>query len=63
MKISEEKRLEKRQRHFIMGLALLVLLCIGVSVAEFHTEPKLPRPKIGMIMRGTKDQDGWDKVQ
>ena len=42
---------------------LLVLLCIGVSVAEFHTEPKLPRPKIGMIMRGTKDQDGWNKVQ
>ncbi|MBE6093904.1 MAG: BMP family ABC transporter substrate-binding protein [Schwartzia succinivorans] len=63
MKISEEKRLEKRQRHFIMGLALLVLLCIGVSVAEFHTEPKLPRPKIGVIMRGTKDQDGWNKVQ
>lgn len=63
MKISEEKRLEKRQRHFILGLALLILLCIGVSVAQFHTEPRQSRPKIGMIMRGSKDQDGWNKVQ
>ena len=63
MKISEEKRLEKRQRHFILGLALLILLCIGVSVVQFHTEPRQSRPKIGMIMRGSKDQDGWNKVQ
>ena len=40
MKLSEEKRLETRQRHFIMGLACLILLCIVVSVAEFHTAPK-----------------------
>ena len=63
MKISEEKRLETRQRHFIMGLACLILICIGVSVAQFHTEPRQTRPKIGMIMRGSKDQDGWNKVQ
>jgi basic membrane protein A len=63
MKLSEEKRLEKRQRHFVMGIALLVLLCIVVSVAEFHTAPKQSRPKIGMIMRGAKDEDGWNKVQ
>ncbi len=63
MKISEEKRLEARQRHFILGLACLLLLCIVVSVAEFHTAPKLPRPKIGMIMRGARDEDGWNKVQ
>ena len=44
MKVAEEARLEKRQRRFIMGLAVLILLCIVVSVAEFHTEPKLPRP-------------------
>ena len=63
MKVAEEARLEKRQRRFIMGLAVLILLCIVVSVAEFHTEPKLPRPKIGLIMRGAKDEDGWNKVQ
>ena len=63
MKLSEEKRLETRQRHFIMGLACLILLCIVVSVAEFHTAPKMPRQKVGMIMRGAKDEDGWNKVQ
>ena len=63
MNRSDEKRLETRQRHFIMGVALLVLLCIVVSVAEFHTVPKQSRPKIGMIMRGSKDEDGWNKVQ
>ena len=63
MNVSEEKRLETRQRRFIMGIALLILLCIGVSVAEFHTVPKQSRPKIGMIMRGSKDEDGWNKVQ
>ena len=60
---SDEKRLEKRQRHFIMGVALLVLICIVVSVAEFHTAPKQSRPKIGLVMRGAKDDDGWNKVQ
>ena len=44
MNRSDEKRLETRQRHFIMGVALLVLLCIVVSVAEFHTVPKQSRP-------------------
>ena len=60
---SDEKRLEKRQRRFIMGVALMVLLCIVVSVVEFHTVPKQPRPKIGLVMRGAKDDDGWNKVQ
>ncbi len=63
MKLSDEARLAKRQRHFIMGLSCLLLLCILVSVAEFHTAPKTPRQKIGLIMRGAKDQDGWNKVQ
>ncbi len=63
MKVSDEKRMETRQRHFIAGLACLLLLCIVVSVAEFHTAPKMPRQKIGMIMRGKKDEDGWNKVQ
>ena len=61
--ISDEKRLETRQRRFIMGLACLILLCIGVSVMEFHTVPRQSRPKIGMVMRGSKDEDGWNKVQ
>ncbi|MBO4852176.1 MAG: BMP family ABC transporter substrate-binding protein [Schwartzia sp.] len=63
MNRSDEKRLEARQRHFILGIVVMVLLCIVVSVAEFHTVPKQTRPKIGMIMRGTKDEDGWNKVQ
>lgn len=63
MNISDEKRLEGRQRRFIMGLAFLILLCIGVSVMEFHTAPRQSRPKIGLIMRGAKDDDGWNKVQ
>ena len=63
MKVSEEARLENRQRRFIMGLAVLILLCIVVSVVEFHTAPRMPRQKIGMIMRGAKDGDGWNKVQ
>ncbi len=61
--VSDEERLKKRQRHFIMGIACVVLLCILVSVAEFHTAPKTPRQQIGLIMRGAKDQDGWNKVQ
>ena len=63
MNESDEKRLERRQRRFIMGVALLVLLCIVVSVAEFHTAPKQSRPKIGMIMRGAREDEGWNKVQ
>ena len=60
---TDEEKLAVRRRSFIWGIAVLLLLCIVVSVTEFHTTPRLPRPKIGMIMRGTKDGDGWNKVQ
>ncbi len=59
---SDEGRLASRLGIFIVGIAMLLLLCIVVSVVEFHTDPKMPRPKIGMILQGTKDEPGRNRV-
>ena len=60
---TEETRRSRRMSRFIFGIAVMLLVCIVVSVSEFHTAPRMPRQKIGLIMRGAKDQDGWNKVQ
>ena len=63
MKPVDEEKQGSHLGAFILGIAIVLLLCIVVSVAEFRTAPKALRPKIGMIMRGAKDEDGWNKVQ
>lgn len=54
---------ETRLKYFIIGITLLLLGCIVMSVSEFRTEAKQSRTKVGMIMGGAKDEDGWNKVQ
>ncbi len=60
---TEGDRKAERLRSFILGIAVLLLLCIVVSVAKFHSSPRMARTTIGMIMNGTKDEDGWNKTQ
>ena len=54
---------ESRLTTFILGVAFILLCCIGISVTEFRTTAKQSRQKIGMIMTGAKNEDGWNKVQ
>ncbi len=54
---------ETRFNYFLIGITVVLLFCVAVSVKEFRTAAKQSRPKIGIIMGGAKDEDGWNKVQ
>ena len=62
MKIATQATMDRRVRFFIIGVSLLILLCILVSISQFHVAPRASRPQIALLLTGGRDEAGWNRA-